>query len=203
MEVRGLFPVPILRHQVSDDIADKIHNMYLERIDKLPFQDIKYSDYIQADRLIILEKDVPELLAEMNACKDEFIKASRLSITEGELQYWVQDYRDKGNYIQRHHHGLDGISGVYWIMSENAHPLILHNPNPIADYVNFIDRDTTAFTEDKFAFHGKKGMLLLFPSYLQHEVEPSVENNTVRATMAFNYVYAGIGTMNNREVQHL
>ena len=59
MEVRGLFPVPILKHQVSDNIADKIHNMYLERIDKLPFQDIKYSDYTQADRLIILEKDVP------------------------------------------------------------------------------------------------------------------------------------------------
>ena len=88
-------------------------------------------------------------------------------------------------------------------MSENAHPLILHNPNPIADYVNFIDRDTTAFTEDKFAFHGKKGMLLLFPSYLQHEVEPSANSNTVRATLAFNYVYGGVGTMIKREVQHL
>ena len=46
MEVRGIFPVPILRHQVPDNVADKIHNLYLERLDKLPFQDIKYSDSI-------------------------------------------------------------------------------------------------------------------------------------------------------------
>ena len=46
-------------------------------------------------------------------------------------------------------------------------------------------------------------MLLLFPSYLHHEVLPSLNNDTIRATLAFNYVYGGIGTMIKREVQHL
>lgn len=203
MEVRGLFPVPVLIHHINDDLADKIEKLYLDRVDRLPFQDIKYSDYTNQNRLIVLEKDVPELLVEMDACKDEFVKASRLSVTEGELQYWVQDYRDKGNYIQRHHHGLDGISGVYTIMSENANPLILSNPNPVADYLTYIDRDRTPFSSDKFLFYGQKGTLILFPSYLAHEVEPSIADNTVRATLAFNYVYGGLGTMVKREVKHL
>ena len=60
---------------------------------------------------------------------------------------------EKGNYAVRHNHWPANLSGVYYIdVEENAAPIIFENNFPIEP---------------------KNGMLLLFPSIVNHEVPPS------------------------------
>ena len=68
------------------------------------------------------------------------------------LNFWVMEY-EKGNHAIRHNHWPATLSGVYYIdVEENSSPIIFEN---------------------NFVIKPKNGMLLLFPSIVNHEVPPS------------------------------
>ena len=68
------------------------------------------------------------------------------------LNFWVMEY-GKGNYAKRHNHWPATLSGVYYIdVEENSSPIIFEN---------------------NFVIKPRNGMLLLFPSIVNHEVPPS------------------------------
>ena len=60
---------------------------------------------------------------------------------------------EKGNHAVKHNHWPATLSGVYYIdVEENSSPIIFEN---------------------NFVIKPKNGMLLLFPSIVNHEVPPS------------------------------
>ena len=68
------------------------------------------------------------------------------------LNFWVMEY-EKGNHTVKHNHWPATLSGVYYIdVEENSSPIIFEN---------------------NFVIKPKNGMLLLFPSIVNHEVPPS------------------------------
>ena len=68
------------------------------------------------------------------------------------LNFWVMEY-EKGNHAVKHNHWPATLSGVYYIdVEENSSPIIFEN---------------------NFVIKPKNGMLLLFPSIVNHEVPPS------------------------------
>ena len=68
------------------------------------------------------------------------------------LNFWVMEY-EKGNHAVKHNHWPASLSGVYYIdVEENSSPIIFDN---------------------NFVIKPKNGMLLLFPSIVNHEVPPS------------------------------
>tara|TARA_B100001250_G_scaffold398176_1_gene406097 strand:- start:611 stop:1108 length:498 start_codon:yes stop_codon:yes gene_type:complete len=68
------------------------------------------------------------------------------------LNFWVMEY-GKGNYAVKHNHWPATLSGIYYIdVEENSSPIIFEND---------------------FVIKPKNGMLLLFPSIVDHEVPPS------------------------------
>ena len=68
------------------------------------------------------------------------------------LNFWVMEY-EKGNHTVKHNHWPATLSGIYYIdVEENSSPIIFEN---------------------NFVIKPKNGMLLLFPSIVNHEVPPS------------------------------
>jgi len=68
------------------------------------------------------------------------------------LNFWVMEY-EKGNHALKHNHWPATLSGVYYIdVEENSSPIIFEN---------------------NFVIKPKNGMLLLFPSIVNHEVPPT------------------------------
>ena len=68
------------------------------------------------------------------------------------LNFWVMEYK-KGNHAVKHNHWPATLSGVYYIdVEENSSPIIFEN---------------------NFVIKPKNGMLLLFPSIVNHKVPPS------------------------------
>ena len=68
------------------------------------------------------------------------------------LNFWVMEY-EKGNHTVKHNHWPATLSGIYYIdVEENSSPIIFEN---------------------NFVIKPKNGMLLLFPSIVNHEVPPT------------------------------
>jgi len=110
-------------------------------------------------------------------------------LTERKIYTWVNINRNN-NYNQRHTH-LDTncfLSGVYYVkVPENSGNIRFYDPRgaliqgmPEHDYYH-----------NGFAYHylePQEDMVIYFPSWLEHDVEPN-ESNKERVSIAFN-VYA-------------
>lgn len=187
MQVDAVFPVAIMHHKISDDIADKVEKVYLEKLDQIPNTGHHYGDFGLPERVIDLKRDTPELLDEIIACKTHYETVTGLECSPGLMEFWTQDYRDQGQRHNRHCHGIHGISGVYWVRAnENAQELNFFNPNPFPAYASH-SKDTP-FSWNGYGYKPEKGLMIFFPSYLEHEVQESPPN-TIRSTIAFNFPY--------------
>jgi uncharacterized protein (TIGR02466 family) len=98
-----------------------------------------------------------------------------------ELTHWV-NINAQGSRNVMHDHKGGEFSAVYYLQGENCGPLRLVNPaNILGDHVNGV------FVRD-FYFHPKDGDLILFPSWVPHEVEPNFSPRD-RVNIAFDIRY--------------
>jgi hypothetical protein len=96
--------------------------------------------------------------------------------------WWV--LYDNGDYAENHHHGLFGISGVYFLelSDTNTTNFVIQNPYPIANFRPENRQDDLAYRIFE-ATDVKEGDILLFPSSMQHYVNPV---KTRKISIAFN-----------------
>ena len=92
----------------------------------------------------------------------------------------------KEAFNERHHHGGSALSAAYYVKAEpNAGDIVFFDPrqanvfsHPISKKVNNINAQVQSVTP-------KAGTLILFPSYLEHKVNPN-KSNKERIVISFN-----------------
>ena len=96
-----------------------------------------------------------------------------------------------GDHNETHVHPGVTLSGVVYLSTgENTGRLVLHHP---CTYINYdwnprtIKRPDVTNTE-KIALTPDNNTLYIFPSWLQHSVEPNKNKNIVRKSISFNFV---------------
>jgi len=188
MNIHNYFPTAILEHQVAEELSDRVEQELSLHIDSLPynegFRGNVATDYYSESRIDIFNM-FPELITEFINARNTYYEITSFR-TEDKINCWVQDYRDETGIHTRHHHGSSGISGVYWVRAnEQAGPLAFYNPNTILDYVEADDKNNP-YRNMTTMFKPIKGKIILFPSFLNHEVLPS-QDGVVRTTIAFNF----------------
>ena len=181
--IDDLFPTPVLKYRVPESIMQGTQSYYESKQNLLPQNDQQYSDFFDEQKDFKLE-ELPELHNLILNAIDLYVEQTGITIKEDSFGYWTQDYRETGQYHELHAHGVSGISGVYWIQANDAAgQFVFHNPDPISYFVPK-HRDSK-YVSPKSYIKPAAGMLILFPSYIKHEVEPSKEG-AIRATLAFN-----------------
>lgn len=88
-----------------------------------------------------------------------------------------------------HDHANCLFSGVYYVQTaENCGNLMFYDPRDARTFYKPAVQDFTAFTADAVAHTAETGLLLIFPSWLKHGVEPNL-SDTDRISISFNYVF--------------
>lgn len=110
--------------------------------------------------------------------KQQYVKES-ISID----QSWINTFKTE-HLIGLHEHGYqpNTISGCYYYKAPtNCGKLIFKSPNPFV--VSFPHQSREYY--NLFTVEPKEGMLVMFPSWLLHKVEPNKSDST-RCSLAFN-----------------
>ena len=92
----------------------------------------------------------------------------------------------KDSFNERHHHGNSDLSAAYYVCAdEDSGDIVFYDPrqsfmfsHPEAEKVNDLNAQVKSISP-------KSGRLVLFPSYLDHSVQPSKSNND-RIVISFN-----------------
>lgn len=92
-----------------------------------------------------------------------------------------------GSYHGKHIHRNSYLSGVYYIKaSDKSAPICFDDPKlPLRMFEVDSNPDSPYMIEYK-EFFPESGKLLLFPSYLQHEVKQQIHENDERISISFN-----------------
>ena len=186
MHIDNLFPVAVLHHNIDKQLADKVESVIIPEIEKLGRndEDTQFTDYFE--NKIPVDELLPELVTQWIHAMHQYKSVTSFSVIEGQpIQFWTQDYKE-GDTHAAHAHGIHGVSGVYWVRAnDTAGKIRLHNPSSMTDYVRVDDHDNP-YTWSEADISPKKGKMILFPSYLKHEVLQSGPK-AIRTTIAFNF----------------
>lgn len=89
-----------------------------------------------------------------------------------------------------HDHANCLFSGVYYVKTpKNCGNLMFYDPRTARTFYKPSVQDFTPYTADAVAHAAEAGLLLIFPSWLKHGVEPNLSDED-RVSISFNYVFA-------------
>lgn len=158
-----------------------LHNSNLQQIksefetNELKYNGENYSSYSETNDRIkgfsqtLINEIAPLLIEFGNYCSKKF----RGNISN----YWIQDYKEN-SYHSSHIHQYSLVSCVYYLKAKNASNIKFKNPN-VVQSMNNPDLEFVSITPEE-------GSLIMFPSWVYHEVEPVKNLESERLVVAFN-----------------
>ena len=92
----------------------------------------------------------------------------------------------KGAANDRHHHGNSAISAAYYVKApENCGNIVFYDPRPAPIYFHPNAKSSNSLNCQVNAITPVEGLLVLFPSYLDHSVGAN-NSNEERVVISFN-----------------
>ena len=86
----------------------------------------------------------------------------------------------------RHHHGNSSISGAYYVRAPmRSGDIVFYDPRPAPVYSHPLAKTPNSLNAMVNSISPVEGGLILFPSYLDHSVNPNLSNEE-RIVISFN-----------------
>ena len=116
----------------------------------------------------------------------------------GELDFYITqswlNMIEPGGHILKHYHENSIISGVYYSSTVEDDKILFYDPNYKREKCMIkIQPKTPTLANGSYiqAVEIDNGILLLFPSWLEHAVEPNLNATTNRISISFNVFAKG------------
>jgi len=92
----------------------------------------------------------------------------------------------KGAWNQKHHHSNSDLSAAYYVSAhENCGDIVFYDPRPAPVHNHPISKSPNKLNATVNSIKPESGMLVLFPSYLEHSVNPNLFDDK-RIVISFN-----------------
>ena len=92
----------------------------------------------------------------------------------------------QNSFNERHHHGNSALSAAYYVQADdNAGDIVFYDPRSAFTFSHPSSTKVNDLNAQVKSIRPKSGNLVLFPSYLDHSVNPSKSNNE-RIVISFN-----------------
>jgi len=192
-EILELFPIPISSTILPPHFSKILPFFYQqemlsdEEVDSINYGERSKNSYILDEpECIELKKHILELVGKYS------YEILGYNYTEYKFsQSWIS-YKHPGQQHTMHGHPNSLISGVFYFgeITDETSSIRFHN-NTIGVNTSTIKpsmkKGARKYTHEYFSVNATAGLLLLFPSYLQHSV-PLNKSQLTRCSLAFNSV---------------
>ena len=197
--LQNLFPVPLWKAQIGDEklnkkLNDAIHDIAKKDTqfdpEKYPFGYTSYISHLPLQNDIRFKEITQKILIE---CK-HYLSAMRIkkTIEDHALGLRVYDLfcniNKQYSFHGPHRHECADLSVVYYVdVNEQSSAFVAHNPaEPLFMHTRLeFFEDDSPLVNDQHEIQPKTGQVLIFPSWLMHEVK---QQKTVqeRVSIALN-----------------
>ena len=93
---------------------------------------------------------------------------------------------EEGAFNQKHHHSNSDISAAYYVSAhENCGDIVFYDPRPAPVHKHPMSKLPNKLNATRREIKPEPGMLILFPSYLEHSVRANLSDEK-RVVISFN-----------------
>lgn len=181
MPIHNLFPQPVGLYKLDRELTEK-------ELDFIKGQDTRPNagNLTSVDNIILRHKTMTKLRDFIeSSISDYFSKVynPKHKVNLRITQSWC-NYTEPGQYHHRHAHPNSFISGVFYPQA-NRETDKIYFYKPGFQQIKLSPENWNIWNSDSWWFDVGVGDLLLFPSHLEHMVEP-VQGDQTRISMSFN-----------------
>ena len=196
--IHGIFPTPVYVIKRDSNLTHKeeteIRKIVKEGMNKSFGNSYSNNSYIFNGKLKNIkqfcEQQLKIYVKEVINPKEEldfYITQSWLNITK------------PGEFHHEHSHQNSIISGVFYISTEEDDKITFSDVNAkLKEFISFEKEEFNIWNSSSWFFPVNNNELVLFPSWLDHQVEPNEKATTDRISLSFNTFVKG--TFGSREL---
>ena len=97
----------------------------------------------------------------------------------------------EGDAHPRHNHPNSILSGVYYARApKSCGDITFYDPRPQATIIHPAAKETTTYNAHRHVVQPREGLLIVFPSWLEHGVDPNA-SGADRLSFSFNVMLTG------------
>lgn len=100
-------------------------------------------------------------------------------------QSWI-NYTQKNQYHHKHAHPNSLISGVFYVDTDPEKDRIYFYKSQSWQQIKYEIKDYNLFNSESWWYEARPNSLIIFPSYLEHNVENLGETERTRISISFN-----------------
>ena len=135
------------------------------------------------DTAVLNRPEFDALNGAVNACCRQAIRQMGHGDRKFELESWI-NMHDRGGFNFLHMHDGALLSGVFYLQSpDGSGSLVFRDPRPLI--IHAATEGAWANAHNEVHLRPEVGMIVLFPPWLEHYVEPH-QNDVPRISISFN-----------------
>ena len=200
LELISLFSIPVVKTNIGRSFTKEevecITNIPMKRKDSLPYPEEAVGKGRQSESYDILNKFASEELKDLKTFCEQELKRylkdiegvntdiTNLSITAS----WLNKIKPQ-ECTHPHSHGNSHLTGILYIscVPNDSIQLVNMNCHPRSfGRLELPKKKTTTFTADTASVNVKEGDLILFPSWVPHQVGVNKTENKERISLSFD-----------------
>ena len=194
-EIVPLFPTLVWKMQLSRDtyepINAKIESKLMELAQATP--ELAANGKLQTDQTLHHLPEFQDLNNIINGAATGVLDFLKIVYESLELTGCWANISPPGDGHRPHTHPNNYLSGVYYVQTpEGANTISFDDPRPQTNIIAPATSEITDENAGQIHITTREGLLVLFPSWLQHQV-PRNKSQKARISIAFNIMFSQFG----------
>ncbi len=194
-EIVPLFPTLVWKMQLSRDtyesINAKINAKLMELAQATP--GLAPGGKLQTDQTLHHLPEFQELKDIIKSAATGVLDFLKIVYESLELTGCWANISPPGDGHRPHTHPNNYLSGVYYVQTqEGADTISFDDPRPQTNIISPVTSEVTDENAGQIHITTRDGLLILFPSWLQHQV-PRNNSQRARISVAFNIMFSQFG----------
>lgn len=191
-EVLPLFPTLVWKSQFSPQTFEPLNRKILHKLDELTANaaPLQHGGMWQTDHQFHRAAGMGDLEEIILGTSRAVLDSLKVSYDNFEITGCWANITAPGAPHQMHTHPNNYLSGVYYVKTQpQANGIMFHDPKPQISIISPPPLEVGPATAGKVRVQADPGSLLVFPSWLQHSVDPNKSSET-RVSVSFNIMFA-------------
>jgi uncharacterized protein (TIGR02466 family) len=189
-DVIAMFPTLVWKIQVKPEVRDSIESACLAALGTMKHDAQKPGHGWQSEQTLHERADFAPLVGCIEAAARSILHFLRVGHEAFEITACWATVLGAGAAHRLHSHPNNYLSGAYYVRThQGADTINFHDPRPQAGVIRPPVVELTRENTDQVVVRVTNGTLLLFPSYLEHSVDPT-DSGEERVSVSFNIMFS-------------
>jgi uncharacterized protein (TIGR02466 family) len=194
-EIVPLFPTLVWKMQLSRDTYEPINEKIKAKLMALAraTPDLAPNGKLQTDQTLHQLPEFDELSDIINGAATGVLDFLKIIYESLEITGCWANISPPGDGHRPHTHPNNYLSGVYYVQTQaGADTISFDDPRPQTNIIAPATAEITDENAGQIHITSRDGLLILFPSWLQHQV-PQNKSQRNRISIAFNVMFSQFG----------